>query len=246
MKCAGLSDDDLRRRTTPSSLSLLGLVRHMAEVERAWFRRVLDGQDVPLVWSPEGTSRSPTTRPTPAPAEAFAAWQAEIAHARDIEAAAPSLDVAGVDRRSGEEYSLRRILNHLIQEYARHNGHADFIREGIDGVDRGLTCERCQRVEDLTAVEARTLLARAFVEDPLMRWGSSRTTRTRPHACAAIFGLFAEQYLAGGRGRRRPSVTGRSPWRCGAGPAPPQRTSWSRSPPRAGLMTALMGATARR
>ena len=54
LKCAGLSDDDLRRRTTPSSLTLLGLVRHMAEVERAWFRRVIDGQDVPLVWSPDG------------------------------------------------------------------------------------------------------------------------------------------------------------------------------------------------
>ena len=54
LKCAGLSDDDLRRRTTPSSLTLLGLVRHMAEVERAWFRRVLDGQDIP--WSGhEGT-----------------------------------------------------------------------------------------------------------------------------------------------------------------------------------------------
>ena len=53
-KCAGLADDDLRRRSTPSSLSLLGLVRHMAEVERSWFRRVVDGQDVPLVWSPDG------------------------------------------------------------------------------------------------------------------------------------------------------------------------------------------------
>ena len=69
-----------------------------------------------------------------APEEAFAAWQAEIAIARDIEAAAPSLDVTGVDRRSGDEYSLRRVLLHLIQEYARHNGHADLIREGIDGV----------------------------------------------------------------------------------------------------------------
>ena len=54
LKCAGLSDDDLRRRTTPSALSLLAVVRHMAEVERSWFRRVIDGQDVPLVWSPEG------------------------------------------------------------------------------------------------------------------------------------------------------------------------------------------------
>jgi uncharacterized damage-inducible protein DinB len=134
LKCAGLTDDELRRRTTPSSLSLLSLVRHMAEVERSWFRRVLDGQDVPLVWSPEGDFQAAYDVIGAAPEEAFAAWQAEIAIARDIEAAAPSLDVTGVDRRSGDEYSLRRILNHLIQEYARHNGHADLIREGIDGV----------------------------------------------------------------------------------------------------------------
>ncbi len=66
-------------------------------------------------------------------ADAFAAWQAEIAHGRRIEAAAGSLEVTGVDRRSGEEYSLRRVLVHLVQEYARHDGHADVIREGIDG-----------------------------------------------------------------------------------------------------------------
>ena len=133
LKCAGLSDDDLRRRTTPSSLSLLSLVRHMAEVERAWFRRVLDGQDVPLVWSPDGDFQVAYDVTDAAAEEAFAAWQAEISIARDIVAEAQSLDVTGVERRSGDEYSLRRILNHLIQEYARHNGHADLIREGIDG-----------------------------------------------------------------------------------------------------------------
>src|ERR687889_1419030 len=135
MKCDGLSDDDLRRRSMPpSTLTLLGLVRHMAEVERAWFRRVLDGQDVPLVWSPDGDFQVAYDAADAAPEEAFAAWQAEITIARDIEAAAPSLDVTGVDRRSGDEYSLRRVMNHLIQEDARHNGHADLIREGIDGV----------------------------------------------------------------------------------------------------------------
>jgi len=133
-KCAGLSDDDLRRRTTPSSLSLLSLVRHMAEVERAWFRRVIDGQDVPLVWSPDGDFQVAYDTTGADVAEAFAAWQAEIAHGRRIEAATASLDVAGVDRRSGDQYTLRRVMVHLIQEYARHNGHADLIREGIDGV----------------------------------------------------------------------------------------------------------------
>ena len=133
LKCTGLSDDDLRRRTTPSSLSLLGIVRHMAEVERAWFRRVIDGQDVPLVWSPDGNFQLAYDAADADRAEAFAAWEAEIAHARRVERAAASLDVTGVDRRSGDEYSLRRILVHLVQEYARHNGHADLIREGVDG-----------------------------------------------------------------------------------------------------------------
>ena len=132
-KCAGLSDDDLRRRPTASSLSLLGIVRHMAEVERSWFRRVLDRRDVPLVWSPEGDFQVAYDATGAASEEAFAAWQAEILIARDIEVAAPDLDVTGMDRRSGDEYSLRRIMLHLIQEYARHNGHADVIRESIDG-----------------------------------------------------------------------------------------------------------------
>jgi uncharacterized damage-inducible protein DinB len=134
-KCAGLSDDELRTRSVPpSGLSLLGLVRHMAEVERAWFRRVVDGQDVPLVWG-EGWDFQAAYDPTGSTrAEAFDAWQAEVAQARRIEAAAPSLDVTGVDRRSGTVFSLRRVLLHVLQEYARHNGHADLIRERIDGV----------------------------------------------------------------------------------------------------------------
>ena len=135
LKCAGVSDDDLRRRSVPpSTLSLLGLVRHMAEVERSWFRRVVDGQDVPLVWSPEGDFQVAYDVCHADRADAFDAWQAEIAHGRRIEAAAAHLDVVGVDRRSGEEYSLRRVMVHVIQEYARHNGHADLLREGIDGV----------------------------------------------------------------------------------------------------------------
>ena len=133
LTCAGLSDDELRRRSAPpSGLSLLGLVRHMAEVERSWFRRVLDGQELPFLWGSGHQSAHDVDGA--APEEAFAVWQAEIRIARDIEAAAPSLEVIGVDRRSGDEYSLRRVMLHLVQEYARHNGHADLLRERIDGV----------------------------------------------------------------------------------------------------------------
>ena len=134
-KCAGLSDDDLRTASVPpSGLSLLGLVRHMAEVERAWFRRVIGGQEVPLVWGEGWDFQAAYDASGASRAEAFAAWEAEVAHARRIEAAAPSLDVTGVDRRSGTEFSLRRVMLHVLQEYARHNGHADLVRERIDGV----------------------------------------------------------------------------------------------------------------
>ena len=134
-KCEGLSDDDLRRRSMPpSTLSLLGLVRHMAEVERSWFRRVIAGEDVPLVWSADRDFQAAYDATGADRAEAFAAWEAEVAHARRIEGAASSLEVTGVDRMTGEVYSLRLVMLHLIQEYARHNGHADLLREGIDGV----------------------------------------------------------------------------------------------------------------
>ncbi|WP_040922055.1 DinB family protein [Saccharomonospora xinjiangensis] len=134
LKCEGLSDDDLRRRSVPSStLSLLGLVRHLAEVERAWFRRVINAEDVPLVWSADGDYQVAYDASTATRAEAFAAWEAEVEHSRRIERQAASLDVTGYEPRSGEHVSLRLVMLHLIHEYARHNGHADLLREGVDG-----------------------------------------------------------------------------------------------------------------
>ncbi|MET7868159.1 DinB family protein [Micromonospora taraxaci] len=134
LKCEGLSDEDLRRQSMPpSTLSLLALVRHMAEVERAWFRRIIDGEDVPLVWSEVGDFQQAYDASSATRAETFAAWEREVEHARRVERAAPSLDVTGRNVRSGETVSLRLVMLHLIHEYARHNGHADFLREGIDG-----------------------------------------------------------------------------------------------------------------
>jgi uncharacterized damage-inducible protein DinB len=134
MKCAGLTDEQLRERSMPpSTLTLLGLVRHMAEVERTWFRRVIDGEDVGLVWSESGDFQEAYDAAGSTRAEAFAAWETEVAHARRIEQAAESLDVTGHNARWGEDVSLRLVMLHLIHEYARHNGHADFLREGIDG-----------------------------------------------------------------------------------------------------------------
>ncbi|HEX6919462.1 MAG TPA: DinB family protein [Actinomycetes bacterium] len=134
MKCDGLSDEELRRESMPpSTLSLLGLVRHMAEVERTWFRRVINAEDIPLVWSDHEDYQVAYDASAATRAEAFDAWQEEVAHARRIERQAESLDVTGHQARWGQDVSLRLVMLHLIHEYARHNGHADLLREGIDG-----------------------------------------------------------------------------------------------------------------
>lgn len=134
MKCHGLSDDELRRQSSPpSTLSLLGLVRHMAEVERTWFRRVIDAEDIGFVWSDQADFQVAYDAGTSTRSEAFTAWEAEVERSRQIEAAAPSLDVTAHFARWDEDVSLRLVMVHVLLEYARHNGHADFLREAIDG-----------------------------------------------------------------------------------------------------------------
>ncbi|MGK5632646.1 DinB family protein [Streptomyces sp. URMC 123] len=134
MKCEGLTDEELRRRSMPpSTLSLLGLVRHMAEVERAWFRRVFEDHEAPMVWSEEIDFQAAYDASTSTRGEAFAAWEAEVETSRRIERAAASLDLVGHQPRWGEDVSLRMVMLHVLLEYGRHNGHADFLREGIDG-----------------------------------------------------------------------------------------------------------------
>jgi uncharacterized damage-inducible protein DinB len=118
----------------PSTLSLLSLVRHMAEVERTWFRRVINGEDIGLVWSDQGDYQVAYDARAASGSAAFAAWQAEVERSRRIEAEAPSLDVLGHQPRWDEDVSLRLVMIHVLMEYARHNGHADFLREAIDGV----------------------------------------------------------------------------------------------------------------
>ncbi|MEO5878132.1 MAG: DinB family protein [Streptosporangiaceae bacterium] len=138
VKCEGLTADQLRARAVPpSSLSLLGLVRHMADVERNWFRNVLDGQALAFRYSADDNLDGEFDDVhTADPDEAFAGWRVECAIARDLLARAVSLEVTGSRIREGREqvYSLRWILIHMIEEYARHNGHADLLREAIDGV----------------------------------------------------------------------------------------------------------------
>jgi hypothetical protein len=105
----------------------------MAEVERQWFRRVINAEDIPLVWSAGGDFQAAYDVSAASRSEAFAAWQAEVEQSRQIERAAASLDVTGYAASWGEDVSLRLVMLHLIHEYARHNGHADLLREGIDG-----------------------------------------------------------------------------------------------------------------
>ena len=134
MKCQDLSDDELRRTAVPtSSLSLLGLVRHMAEVEREWFRRVIGGEDIPLVWSDHGDFQVAYDAASSTRSESFGAWKREVAASRRIEETLESWDVVVPVPRWEEDASVRVIVVHVLTEYSRHNGHADLVREAIDG-----------------------------------------------------------------------------------------------------------------
>ena len=136
LKCSGLDAADLARRAVdPSSLSLLGLVRHMAEVERGWFRRVMAGQDAPPHFYSDTDPDGDFDGAVPDPelvAEAWKVWRAEVAFAERFVVQAPDLDVTGNDPWRGA-VSLRWVLVHMVEEYARHNGHADLLRQRIDG-----------------------------------------------------------------------------------------------------------------
>jgi uncharacterized damage-inducible protein DinB len=132
-KCAGLSAEQLKRRSVePSSLSLLGLVRHMLEVERSWFRRRAAGQQVSEVYYSDDNPDGDFDDVDAADAQAdHAAYVAEFDLARAAVADLP-LEHEFTNRH-GQAISLRWVYLHMIEEYARHNGHADLLRERIDG-----------------------------------------------------------------------------------------------------------------
>jgi Protein of unknown function (DUF664) len=136
MKCAGLSDAQLKRRSVePSTLSLLGLVRHMTEVERSWFRRRVAGHDAPPLYYTQARRDGDFDDVDDAdPAAMFAAFRAEVEVCRAV-ASGVSLDTVVASRSNDGrgDFSVRWIYVHMIEEYARHNGHADLLRERIDG-----------------------------------------------------------------------------------------------------------------
>jgi uncharacterized damage-inducible protein DinB len=135
LKCDGLDAGQLARRAVePSTMSLLGLVRHMAEVERTWFRLRFAGLGLPKRYQTQADPDADFNGAVADPAvvaEAWAAWREEIAFADQF---TRDHDLAFVGSDSeGAPVSLRELLVHLIEEYARHNGHADLLRERIDG-----------------------------------------------------------------------------------------------------------------
>lgn len=139
MKCVGLDAEAMARRSVePSTLSLLGLVRHLAEMERAAFRKLMAGQDAPRLFMSDTDRDGDFNGAVPDPQVVAEAWRAEVDFGTRFVAGAPSLDAAADDPLNQHGYgggpiSLREVLLGTIEEYARHMGHADLLRERIDG-----------------------------------------------------------------------------------------------------------------
>jgi uncharacterized damage-inducible protein DinB len=133
MKCDGLDAEQLARRSVPpSTMSLLGLVRHLAKVEHTWFRRVMEGTDVPrLYWSDADRDLdfNDAVADPEVVEDAWSSWRAEVANAERF--VDETEDLGRMDPKG--EIALREVLLHMIEEYARHCGHADLLRERIDG-----------------------------------------------------------------------------------------------------------------
>jgi uncharacterized damage-inducible protein DinB len=135
LKCEGLTPEQLASRSVPpSTMSLLGLVRHLARVEHSWWRRVIEGDaDLPRLYR---TDEDPdldfngARADDEVVADAWRSWRREVTHAREVYA---SLDLDVLVDVHDEPIEARDIVVHLVEEYARHAGHADLLRECIDG-----------------------------------------------------------------------------------------------------------------
>ena len=133
LKCTGVDRASLNRRTMPpSTLTLHGLLRHLTGVERWWFQINFAGDDVPMLYYSDDHPEQDFEDLDGDIDQAFAAWHRECARSREI-VAAHDLEDTGTRVRDGAPISLRGMLVKMIAEYAQHNGHADLLREGIDG-----------------------------------------------------------------------------------------------------------------
>jgi uncharacterized damage-inducible protein DinB len=131
-KLEGLDDEQLRRPMVPSGTSLLGMVKHLAYVERWWFQQVWAGQEATYPFTDEDPDADWRVEPSETTGDILALYRGECARSREIVAAASSLDEVAHHPRG--ERSRRWILVHMVEETARHNGHADILREQLDGV----------------------------------------------------------------------------------------------------------------
>lgn len=135
MKCEGLDAEQLAQRSVPpSTMSLLGLLRHLAAVEQTWFRRIVQGHhDLPRLWGKDerrDADFDDAIGDAALVAEAWSTWRHEVEHGRSVLAALSLDDLVSVH---GDDVEVRDIVVHLIEEYARHCGHADLLRECVDG-----------------------------------------------------------------------------------------------------------------
>ncbi|MBD3913262.1 DinB family protein [Nocardioides hwasunensis] len=132
MKLEGLDDQELRRAMTASGLSLLGLVRHLTVTEHGWFLSIFGGTPDPYAHLDEQPDAEFRVGDDERTAEVLDLYRQTCARADEVVAGGELDDV--VTTPWGAEVNLRAILTHMVQETARHNGHADLMREAIDGV----------------------------------------------------------------------------------------------------------------
>lgn len=135
LKCEGLTAGQMATRSVPpSTLSLLGLVRHLARVEHSWWRRVVEGHaDLERLYRTDADPDLDFDGALPddeVVADAWRSWRTEVEHAREVYA---GLDLDRLVDVHGEPVEARDIVVHLVEEYARHAGHADLLRECLDG-----------------------------------------------------------------------------------------------------------------
>ena len=132
VKCEGLTDEQMRMRSVPpATLSPLGMVRHLAEVEAFWWREVVEGKEFPLYCSETNRDGDFDFGEDATVAEAWSTWEAQVAHADEVLATTRARRQV---MERGTTNWIRWIMVHLIEEYARHNGHLDLLRQCIDGV----------------------------------------------------------------------------------------------------------------
>ncbi|WUH99713.1 DinB family protein [Spirillospora sp. NBC_00431] len=141
-KCSGLGPEGLRATVAVSSLTLGGILKHLAFIEDWWFSRWLHGHDLQTIWRTGDWDGDPDwiwhTAADDSPERLRALWEESISRSRSLVAEALAGGGLGTLARrgwpDGKTPSLRWILVHMIEEYARHNGHADLLRESVDGL----------------------------------------------------------------------------------------------------------------